>query len=97
MQIVQVSKSLMTAVLAVGFIAVTAMPTLAHAEATATEKAQEASRDAAAKGKKGMNRVKEAVCAEGDAKCAAKKVGHRVDETGDKVTNKVKDAKEKSN
>ena len=97
MQIVQVSKSLMTAVLAVGFMAVTAMPTMARAEATATEKAQEAGRDGAAKGKKGMNRVKEAVCAEGDAKCAAKKVGHRVDEAGDKVTNKVKEANDKSN
>ena len=93
----QVSKSLMAAALTVGFLAIGVAPVVAHAEETTKESAQETGRDVKAKAKKGVNRVKEAACTEGDAKCAAKKVGHRADEAGDSVSNKAKEIKDKAN
>lgn len=92
----QVSKSLMAAALTIGFLAVGVAPVVAHGEETAKESAQESGRTIKAKSKKGMNKVKEAVCTEGDAKCAAKKVGHRVDEAGDSVSNKAKELNDKA-
>jgi|GEM_PF-6594386 len=39
--------------------------------------------------KKGLHHMEERVCAEGDAKCAAKKAKHRGEETKDYVKDKV--------
>lgn len=42
--------------------------------------------------KKGMNRAEEAVCMDGDMKCAAKKAGNRVEEATDATVDAAKDA-----
>ena len=76
-------------------IAMFAFMGFAQAEQSATEKAADMGRDAKHSVKKGANRVKEAVCMEGDMKCAAKKAGHRVDEAGGTVTNKAKETADK--
>lgn len=68
--------------------------TIAHAEETTGEKAAEMGRDAKHSMKKGMNRAKEAVCMEGDAKCAAKKLKHRAGEAKDATVNKAKEVKD---
>lgn len=54
-----------------------------------TKKAARATSRAA---KKGVNRVEEAACMDGDMKCAAKKAGNRVEETKDATVDAVKDA-----
>lgn len=43
--------------------------------------------------KRGAHRVEESVCAEGDAKCAAKKLKHRGQETKDYMKDKVDENK----
>jgi hypothetical protein len=86
-------------------LAVFAMGTAAHAEETTVEKAKEvaaeAKTDAKKAGravkraaKKGMHRMEEAACMEGDMKCAAKKTGNRIEETKDKAVDSVKDVKD---
>jgi len=67
----------------------------AHAEETATEKVGTTANDAKRSVKKGMNRAKEAVCMEGDVKCAAKKAKHRATETGDVIQDKASEVKDK--
>ena len=62
------------------FILVGCFATAALAEETAADKAQAATNTAKRKSRKAANRVKEALCAEGDVKCAARKVGHRIEE-----------------
>lgn len=66
----------------------------AHAEETMGEKAKATGHDAKRAMKKGANRVKEAVCMEGDAKCLAKKAGHRMEEGADYVKDKAVETKE---
>jgi hypothetical protein len=81
--------AMMTLVLALGFMSA------AHAEESATEKAGTQMNDAGRAVKKGMNRTKEAVCMEGDAKCAGKKMKHRATETGDAIKDKGAEVKDK--
>jgi uncharacterized low-complexity protein len=85
-------KKLMAAFVVVGFAMGATLP--AHAEETMGEKAQSTGRDAKRAVKKGAHRVGEAMCMEGDVKCAAKKAKNRVNETGEAIGDKAKDVKE---
>lgn len=67
----------------------------AHAEESATEKVGTSANDAKRSVKKGMNRTKEAVCMEGDLKCAGKKAKHRAGEAGDAMGDKASEVKDK--
>jgi len=66
-----------------------------HAEETVGEKASATGHDMKRSMKKGVNNVKEAVCTEGDAKCLAKKAGHKMNEGGDYVKDKAVEGKNK--
>lgn len=55
---------------------------------------KKAGRSAKRMAKKGAHRVEEAVCMEGDLKCAAKKAGNRVEEGKDATVDGVKGAKD---
>ena len=66
-----------------------------HAEETVGEKASAGAHNAKRSMKKGMHNVQEAVCAEGDAKCLAKKAGHKMEEGGDYVKDKAVEGKDK--
>lgn len=76
-------------------VAMLSFMSFAHAEQSATEKAADMGRDAKHSVKKGANRVKEAVCMEGDLECAAKKAGHRIEEAGSATKNKAKEMADK--
>lgn len=67
----------------------------ALAEKTVKNEAVSATRKVVRAVKKGTNRVKEAVCLESDLKCASKKVGNRIEETGVTVSDKVKNTVDK--
>lgn len=64
-----------------------------HAEETMGEKAAATTNDAKRAVKKGANRVKEAVCAKGDAKCLAEKAKHRGEEGWDATKDKATEMK----
>lgn len=81
-------KKLMMIIAVLGFVGA------AHAEETMGEKAKATANDGKRAVKKGANRVKEAVCMEGDAKCLAKKAKNRVEEGGDYVKDKATETKE---
>lgn len=83
-------KRILASVLALGL-----MSSLAHAEETVKESAENAGHKMKHAMKKGVNRAKEAVCMEGDLKCAGKKGQHRMEETGDAIGNKAKEIKDK--
>ena len=68
---------------------------IAHAEETVGESAKATGHDIKRGAKKGVNRVKEAMCTEGDAKCLAKKAGHRMEEGGDYVKDKANETVDK--
>ncbi len=68
---------------------------LAHAEETVGESAKATGNTVVRKMKKGGHRMKEAVCMEGDLKCAAEKGKHRVNEAGEAVSYKAKEVKNK--
>ncbi|ASD64019.1 hypothetical protein [Bdellovibrio bacteriovorus] len=53
---------------------------------------KKAARKAKRTAKKTMNRAEEAVCMDGDMKCAAKKAGNRMEEGKDATVDAVKDA-----
>lgn len=76
-------------------VAMLSMMSLAHAEQSASEKTADVARDAKHSVKKAANRLKEAVCMEGDVKCAAKKAGHRVEEAAEATKNKAKEMADK--
>ncbi|KYG66413.1 hypothetical protein AZI86_05020 [Bdellovibrio bacteriovorus] len=67
----------------------------AHAEETMGEKAGATAHDAKRAVKKGVNRTKEAFCAEGDAKCLKDKAANRVEEGVDYTKDKAKEVKNK--
>ena len=67
---------------------------VSFAEQSTSEKVDTTANDAKRSIKKGGNRVKEAVCAEGDAKCLGKKAKHRVQEGADYSKDKAKEAKD---
>lgn len=81
-------KSLFVTAL-LGFLA------FANAEQTVGEKMKETGRDVKSSVKKGVNRVEEKTCLEGDLECGAEKAGNRVKEGGSWMSNKTKDTKEK--
>ena len=66
-----------------------------HAEESVGEKASAGAHNVKRSMKKGMHHMQEAVCAEGDAKCLAKKAGHKMDEGGDYVKDKAVEGKDK--
>lgn len=66
-----------------------------HAEETTGEKVNAKAHDAKRAMKKGVHHVQEATCMEGDAKCAAKKAGHKIKEGGDAAKDGVNKAVDK--
>ena len=64
-------------------------PGLLAAEQTTSDKATEAAKDTRRAAKKGAHRVQEALCAEGDTVCLAKKVKHRAEEGVETVKDKA--------
>ena len=69
--------------------------TYAIAEETPAEKTESHMDSAKHSMKKAGHRIQEAVCAEGDLKCAAKKAKHHAEEGADAVGDKVKETKHK--
>lgn len=67
---------------------------MAMAERTTGEAVDAKVNDAGRAMKKGSNRVKEAVCAEGDVKCLGKKAKHRGQEGVDYTKDKAKELKD---
>lgn len=87
-------------------------PTLSEKASAEMHKAKEATKEAAAEAKvetkkagrkakrmakKGVHRAEEAVCMEGDMKCAAKKAGNRIEEGKDATVDAVKGAQDEMN
>ena len=83
-------KKIVATVLAMGLLM-----SLAHAEETVGESVKATGHDMTRKMKKGAHRMEEAVCNEGDMKCAAKKLKHRAQETGNTIEDKAKETKDK--
>lgn len=67
---------------------------LAFTEQTTGEKTSSIINDAKRSVKKGGHRLKEALCAKGDAKCFAKKVKHRGEESVDYTKDTAQEAKD---
>lgn len=65
----------------------------AQAAETLSEKAQAAGNDAARAMKKGVHRIEEAACAEGDIKCLEQKAKHRLEEAKDYTKDKAAEIK----
>lgn len=82
-------KKIVIALALFGFLGV------AHAEETMGEKASATMHDGKRAVKKGVNRTKEALCAEGDAKCLKDKAANRVEEGVDYTKDKAKEVKNK--
>ena len=82
-------KSLMLALSAFGLMS------FAHAEDTVGDKMEKAGHDAKRSMSKGAHHAEEAMCAEGDAKCAAKKAKHRGSEAVDYGKDKTKETVDK--
>ena len=82
-------KSLLIAIIAMGFVGT------AQAKETAGEKAAATKNDVKRAAKKGMHRGQEAVCAEGDATCLAEKAKHRTTEGTDYMKDKAKEGSNK--
>lgn len=72
-----------------------AAPVVASAAESRREGTNAEANDVKRKMKKGAHRVEEAVCMEGDAKCAAKKVGNRAEEAKDATKDKAKEVRDK--
>jgi UDP-N-acetyl-D-mannosaminuronate dehydrogenase len=87
----ELMKMKITLILALGFLGVV------QADETLNEKAEVKGNDMNRAAKKGTNRMKEMICAEGDAKCLAKKAKHRVDESSDAIGDKTKEVIHKAN
>ncbi|HEX7675458.1 MAG TPA: hypothetical protein VF412_14880 [Bdellovibrio sp.] len=76
-------------------MAILGVMTIAQAEDTVSSKATETAHDVKRSAKKGLHRVQEATCTEGDLKCAGKKAGNRVKEGADYTKDKVNEATDK--
>lgn len=82
----------------IGFIGVfmlTVASQVALSDETVSEKVVAKSNDVKRNLRKGSNRVQEAVCMEGDLKCAGKKVKNRTVEAKDATVDGVKEVKNK--
>ena len=82
-------KAVLAMIVALGFLNFT------HAEESTAEKANAKANDMKRTVKKKGHRVEEMVCAEGDAKCLAKKAGHRGQEGTDYAKDKAKETTDK--
>lgn len=78
-------KIWITAILAL----MTSAPMASFADETMGEKMEAQSNNAKRSMRKSANRMKEHMCAEGDAKCAAKKARHRGEEAKDSISDKA--------
>lgn len=67
----------------------------AYADQSGSEKAAATTDNVKREAKKAVNRTKEFVCAEGDAKCLGRKAKHRASEAADYVDDKTKEASDK--
>ncbi len=76
-------------------VALVMLASLSQAEETLSESAKASGNTAVRKIKKGGNRLKEAICMEGDLKCAAEKAKHRAHEAGEAMGDKAKEVKDK--
>lgn len=81
-------KKIVIALALFGFLGATA-----HAEETMGEKAKATTNDVKRGVKKGVNRTKEAFCAEGDVKCLKDKAANRIEEGVDATKDKAKEVK----
>ncbi len=77
-----------------GLVALISSPVIA-AEAL-QEKKEETTNDITRDAKKKINRIEEAACTDGDAKCAGQKAKHRIEEAGDATKDKAKELKNKA-
>lgn len=68
---------------------------LGHSDETSGEKATATMNKAKRKMHKTGHEAEEAVCAEGDAKCAAEKAKHRLQEGNEYMNDKAKETKDK--
>ncbi|MBK8814309.1 MAG: hypothetical protein IPN42_01800 [Methylococcaceae bacterium] len=79
-------------------LAITAITTLftnAYALETENEKTEATKNELSRTTDKAINRIKEAVCMEGDAECLKQKAQHRIEETTDVVKDKSSEIKNK--
>lgn len=63
---------------------------------TLQEKKEAATNDVARDAKKNINRIEEATCTDGTAKCAGQKAKNRVEEAADATKDKAKELKNKA-
>jgi len=66
------------------------------ASETMQEKKEAVTNDVSRDAKKKINRIEEAACTDGDAKCAGQKAKHRIEEAGDATKDKAKELKNKA-
>lgn len=90
----QMTKKILI-VFTLGAVALAFSPGFSLGDQTTGEKVEAKSHDAKRKVKKSSNRAKEALCAEGDVECAAKKAGHRAEEGADYVGDKASEGADK--
>lgn len=77
-----------------GLVALISSPVIA-AE-TLQEKKEAVTNDVTRDAKKKINRLEEAACTDGDAKCAGQKAKNRIEEAGDATKDKAKELKNKA-
>ena len=63
---------------------------------TMQEKKEAVTNDVTRDAKKKINRLEEAACTDGDAKCAGQKAKNRIEEAGDATKDKAKELKNKA-
>jgi CRISPR/Cas system CSM-associated protein Csm4 (group 5 of RAMP superfamily) len=83
--------------LMIALVLVLGSVSFAQADETVNEQVQAKSNNVKRATKKGINRMKEMVCAKGDAKCLAEKAKHRVEEGAESVGDKTKEVIHKAN
>lgn len=88
-------KTLLSVLTVLGLMGAVTFTQPAHAKESTTESMNATKNKVKRSVKKGTHRVEEAVCAEGDAKCLAKKAKHRVEEGSDYVKDKATETKDK--
>lgn len=86
---------LLKAALFIAVFVISVSTQIAMADETVTEKVTATTNTAKRTIKKGAHRVQEAVCAEGDVKCASKKIKNRAVEAKDATVDGVKEIKHK--
>ena len=77
-----------------GLVALISSPVIAAD--TLQEKKEAVTNDVTRDAKKKINRIEEAACTDGDAKCAGQKAKNRIEEDGDATKGKAKELKNKA-